>query len=77
MKQVTLNASVFEVEFKHGGRVYDAFRIKHSSRSALYITAYIKGIPMTTLQKRVQIEDDNAYLSFGKEKIVVGTCKEC
>lgn len=72
---VNLSSTEFKLNFKHNGREFDAFQIRDSSRSAVYIRAFKDGIPMTRIQKRIQIDNDgNPYISFGKEKVIVGTC---
>lgn len=75
MTTVTLYNNYFEFNFKHEGRVYDSFKIKSSSNSAIYITAFINKIPMKTLQKRIQFDKESnvAYISFGKEHLTIGT----
>lgn len=77
MKQVELISSHFEIKFTHNGYEMDSINLKETRGSTLYFTGIKKGIRMTSVNKRIQFDDNgNVFVKFGKEKLIVGTYKE-
>ncbi len=55
---------------------YDTLFIRESKGKRLYLTAIKNGINMTTVIKTMKLEEGKIILSFGKNKIEIGTYEE-
>ncbi|GLI82351.1 hypothetical protein ANABIO32_00370 [Rossellomorea marisflavi] len=60
----------------HEGYKYDQLKINNSSGKRLYLTAINKGMRMVTVSKLMKFEEGKVLLSFGKNKIEIGTYQE-
>jgi hypothetical protein len=60
----------------HEGYEYNQLKIKESKGKRLYLTAIKDGMRMVTLSKVMKFEEGRVYLSFGKNKVEIGTYTE-
>lgn len=76
--KIKLNIHTWEI--KHYGQQdqykYDLLKVKESKGKRLYLTAVKDGMQMTTVIKIMKFEKGKIYLSFGKNKVEIGTYKE-
>lgn len=77
---MTIKLDIHTWEFnqtgEHNGYTYDQLRINESKGRKLYLTAIKNGMRMVTVSKIMKFEDGKIFISFGKNKIEIGTYKE-
>ena len=71
----TIYNDFIAIEFKHGNRILDGIQFKFSKGKRAYFVGIKNNMRMCEVIKTLQFnESDNCvYLSFGKQKIQVGT----
>jgi hypothetical protein len=74
MRTITLNIHTWSGTYE--GYKYNQLKIKESKGKRLYLTAIKDGMRMITLTKVMKFEEGKVLLSFGKNKIEIGTYEE-
>lgn len=70
----TINSDFIAIEFKHEHRILDGIQFKFSKGKRAYFSGIKNNMRMCEVVKTLQFNDDNCiYVSFGKQKIKVGT----
>lgn len=76
--KIKLNIHTWIIE--HNGKQdqyeYDTLKIKESKGKRLYLSAIKNGMRMTTVTKIMKFENGKVYITFGKDKIEIGTYEE-
>lgn len=57
-------------------REYDSFIINYTSGKRVYLSVIKNNIRYTTISKTMKFQDNKVLISFGKDKIQIGTYKE-
>lgn len=75
------NIHLYSSEIKQEGKTssgyaFDTLKLKHTRGHRLYFTGVKNGTPMQEVIKVMKLENGKVYLSFGKEKIEIGTYEE-
>lgn len=53
-------------------REFDSFLVKNTKNKTMYITVLKNQMKMSTIAKRMNFDNGNVSISFGKKKIIVG-----
>ena len=71
----TINSEFIAIEFKHENRILDGIQFKFSKGKRAYFSGVKNSVRMCEVIKALQFNDDDncIYVSFGKQKIKVGT----
>lgn len=71
----TINNDFISIEFKHENRILEGLQFKYSKGKRAYFSGIKNNMRMCEVIKTLQFnENDNCiYVSFGKQKIKVGT----
>lgn len=73
---IILHSSIIKHAGTHNGYSYDHLKFKYNSGHRLYLVAIKNNIPMTEVVKVMKLDSGKIYLSFGKNKIEIGTYEE-
>jgi hypothetical protein len=78
MKTITLDLNLSKIPHTgtHEQRQYQAFKVSYTKGKRAYITLIKDGYNLCSVAKLMQFKEGNVLLSFGKEKINIGTYSE-
>jgi hypothetical protein len=71
--KLDLNLSAIPFNGTHEKRQYQAFKVNYTSGKRVYITLIKDGYNLTTISKLMKFEEGNVNISFGKNKLCIGT----